>query len=254
MNIIVPVKLVPDLVEELSIDASGSAFDYDWLRYKLNELDEHAIEQGLLLKERYGGQVTVIALEDECTDEILFTAAAKGIDRLLKIASGSGRTVNNHTLVQLLFPVIRELHPDLILTGVQAHNDLDGPIGALLAETLGLPYIGYVSGISLDKGSAGIRKEFPGGLIAEMSVKIPVVLGIQSAEQPLRYIAYSKIRQAMKTTTIENIPAPNITPAPGVGVDRMFQPETSAKAEMIEGSPEIVANRLVELFEDLGLL
>jgi electron transfer flavoprotein beta subunit len=62
MNIAIPVKLVPDLVEELVIDASGTSLDYDWLRLKLNELDEHAIEQGLLLKERYGGQLSIIAL------------------------------------------------------------------------------------------------------------------------------------------------------------------------------------------------
>lgn len=254
MNIAIPVKLVPDLVEELAIDASGASLDYDWLRMKLNELDEHAIEQGLLLKEHYGGQVAVIALEDECIDEVLFTASAKGADRLIKIRDGALRNINNHSLTQLLAPVLQELHPDLVLTGVQAHTDLDGAVGPLLAEAMGLPYVGYVAGIGIEDGNATVRKEFPGGLIAEMSVRLPAVLGIQAAEQPPRYIAYSKIRQAMNTASIEECPATAVQPAPGAVIERMFQPTSGATAEMIEGSVEAVADRLVRLFTEMGII
>jgi len=44
MNIIILVKLVPDLVEELTVDASGAALDMSWLRLIINEFDDHAIE------------------------------------------------------------------------------------------------------------------------------------------------------------------------------------------------------------------
>ena len=47
MNIVVPVKLVPDLVEELTIDDSGTALDTEWLRMIINEFDDHAIEQAV---------------------------------------------------------------------------------------------------------------------------------------------------------------------------------------------------------------
>jgi electron transfer flavoprotein beta subunit len=254
MNIAIPVKLVPDLVEELVIDASGTSLDYDWLRLKLNELDDHAIEQGLLLKERYGGQISIIALEDECIDEVLFTASAKGVDQLIKIGGGPTRNLNNRSLMQLFVPVLQDLQPDLILTGVQAHNDIDGAVGPLLAEAMGLPYIGYVSGIVVDDGHATVRKEFPGGLIAEMSVRLPTVLGIQAAEHPPRYVAYSKIRQAMKTATVEDCPAAIVQPAPGPVIERLFQPTSGATAEMIDGSVETIADRLVSLFKELGII
>ncbi len=253
MKIAVPIKLVPDLVEELSIDAGGTSLDYAWMRLKLNELDDHAVEEGLLLKERYGGEVAVIALDDECIDEVLFTASAKGIDRLVKVSGDPPRDINNHSLMQLFVPVLQELQPDLVITGVQAHNDLDGPIGPLLAEGLGYSYVGYVSGIAVEDGSVTVKKEFPGGLIAEMCVKLPAVLGIQAAEHPPRYIAYSKIRQAMKTALIEDCPAAAIQPTPGAVIERMFQPTAGATAEMIEGSPEIVADQLVKLFKELGI-
>ncbi len=254
MNIVVLLKLVPDLVEELAIEAGGASLDYDWLRLKLNEFDDHAIEEGLLLKERYGGQVTVFGFEDDSIDEILFTASAKGVDRLVKMSGVDTRKVGNHALMNLLAPAVRGLQPDLVLTGVQAHNDLDGPLGPLLAEGLGYPYIGYVSGVVAEKGGAIINKEFPGGLIAEMSVQLPAVLGIQSAEQPPRYVAFSKIRQAMKEATIDEQPAASTRGDGGVMVERMFRPESGTTAKMIEGSPEVVGDQLMSLFKELGII
>jgi electron transfer flavoprotein beta subunit len=254
MKIVIPVKLIPDLVDELVIDASGTSLDYDWLRLKLNELDEHAIEEGLLLKDRYGGHVTVMALDDESTDEVLFTAAAKGVDQLVKICSGPNRNANNHTLVSLFLPHILDIQPDLILMGVQAHNDLDGSLGPLLAEALSCPYLGYISRVSLDDGSVTASKEFPGGLISEISVKLPAVLGIQSAESPPRYIAFSKIRQAMKDAFIEERPSAEVKAAPGALIERLFQPEVGETAQMIEGPPDRVADHIVALFKELGVI
>ena len=65
MNIAVLFKLVPDLVEELEIDESGTALDTTWLRLIINESDDHAIEQSIILKERVDAHVTIIAPEGE---------------------------------------------------------------------------------------------------------------------------------------------------------------------------------------------
>ena len=70
MNIIVLVKLVPDLVEELEIDDNGTALDMTWLRLIINELDDHAIEQAILLKERTSANVTIMAFDIEGIDDI----------------------------------------------------------------------------------------------------------------------------------------------------------------------------------------
>jgi len=124
MNIVVLVKLVPDLVEELSIDASGVALDMAWLRLIINEFDDHAVEQAILLKERSGGQVTVVAPEYEGVDDVLFTAAAKGADRLIKI-TGDFNGINNHALARAAAAVIKTLQPDLVLTGVRSGSNIE---------------------------------------------------------------------------------------------------------------------------------
>ena len=253
MNIVVLVKLVPDLVEELTIDAGGAALDLTFARWIINEFDDHALEQGILIKEKSGGTVTVLAPDLEGADDVLFTAAAKGVDRLIKI-KGEFSAMNNHALSRVFASAIQGLQADLILTGVQAHNDLDGSAGPLLAECLQMPYVGYVSGVSTNDGKVVVQKEYPGGLLAEMEVTLPAVLGIQAAEQPPRYVAVSKVRQTMKTATIEEQDASDPDPCGGPTIGRMFQPEATAHAEMITGSPEEVSRKLVDLFKELGVL
>ncbi len=254
MNIIVPVKLVPDLVEELSIDSSGTALDTAWLRMIINEFDDHAIEQAVLIKERTGAHVTVISIDVEGVDDLLYTAAAKGADRLIKLTGTFDNQVNNHSLSLGMFSAIKDLKPDLILTGVQAHNDLDGSIGPQLAEHLGMPYVGYVSGVNVTGDKANVRKEYPGGLIGEIQVTLPALFGIQAAEQPPRYVAISKVRQMMKTMTIDEIPFTALDNKGGPVINRMFQPETAEKATMLSDNADEAANQLAIIFKELGVL
>ena len=253
MDIVVLAKLVPDLVEELEIDDSGTSLDMTWLRLVINELDDHAIEESILLKEGMGANVTVIAPDIEGVDDILFTSAAKGADRLIKIMADFESGVSNHAFAQGITPLMKELSPDLILSGVQANNDLDGSIGPLLAGYLDLPYIGYVASVKVDDGKATILKEYPGGLTAEMEVTLPAVLGIQVAEQPPRYVAVSKVRQAMNSAQIEEVELGDSNFEGEPVVTRMFQPEVGEGATMLGGSLDEIADELIGILKDLGV-
>lgn len=271
MNIVVLLKQVPDLVEELEVDADGKTLDRSWLRFIINEFDDHALEQALLLKERNGGRVRVLALDFGGVDDTLFTALAKGADSAAKITGDFEQGVDSHTAARSFQGLLADDSFDLILTGVQANDDLDGQVGALLASYLNLPYIGVVNGVSVDESTrtATVKKEFPGGVLARMTVQLPAVLGIQAAEQPPRYVPVARIRQAMKTAQIEEIAAADkhAAGAPlldgglpveglpsGIRIRRMFKPEAGAGAEMITGDADQVINRLIGILSDRGLL
>ena len=253
MNIIVPIKMVPDLVEELSIDPSGAALDTAWMRLILNEFDDHAIEQAILLKERVGGQVTVIAPDAPDVDDALFTAAAKGADRLIKL-TGDTESLNSHAIARAMATIVKADIPDLVLTGVQAHNDLDGQVGPLLAELLSMPYVGYVSGIKIEHTMATVTKEYPGGLLGEFLVELPAVLGIQASDEPPRYVAFTKVRQAMQTAHIEEQDIGELDVSGNLDVTRMFQPEVGERAEMLAGDADEVATRLIEIMQEHDVL
>jgi electron transfer flavoprotein beta subunit len=254
MNIVVLLKLVPDLVEEIEIDSSGKTVDTTFMRLIINEPDDHALEQAIILKEREGGEVTVIGPGVEDIDGVLFTAAAKGTDRQIKLTGDFDVEVNNHALASAFAAVVREVQPDMILTGVQAHNDLDGAMGPLIAEYLDMPYIGYVSGVVMEGETCIVHKEYPGGLIGELQVNLPVVLGIQSAESPPRYVAVSKVRQAMKKVTLDEQTSSDLDRSGGPAVSRMFQPESGERAEMIEGDIDSISEKLVEILRTSDVL
>jgi electron transfer flavoprotein beta subunit len=254
MKIVAAMMLVPDLVEELEIDEGGKALDMTWLRLIINEFDDHALEQAILFKEADDVELTVIAPDIEGADDVLYTAAAKGADKVVKLLGDFEDGVNSHTLARAFVSVIKNIQPDLVLTGVQAHNDLDGSVGPLIAELLDLPYIGYIAGVEQMGDHIRVHKEYPGGLVAKMDVRLPAVLGIQAAEQPPRYVAVSKIRMAMKSTEIQEEEITDLDTSGGLAISRMYKPEATGRAVMIEGDEEEVSARIVEIIKELGIL
>jgi electron transfer flavoprotein beta subunit len=253
-EIVVIARLVPDLVEELEISQSGTALDTSWLRLIINEFDNHAIEQAVILKEKTGAKVTIISLEAEGVEDMLFTTAAKGADRLIKLTGIDEEKPTNISLAQTLAEIIKDINPDLILNGVQAHDDITGDLAPQIADLLNLPYVGYISGVSIEGSQAKAFKEYPGGILAEMELTLPAVLGIQASEEPPRYVAISKVRQMMSTATIEDMPGDGLTSENNFVINRMYLPEPAEKAEMLEGSEEEVAQKLTSILQDLGLL
>ena len=256
MEIVVPVKQVPDLVEELEIDESSRTLDQSFLRFKLNEFDEHALEEALLLKEKHGGKVTVVALDTGEVDETLFMCLAKGADRAIKITGGFETAVESHQAARILSKVLASIPHDLILTGVQAADDRDGQLGPLLGSYLGLPHVSVVSGVEpIASGKAvTVIQEYSGGVMAEFEVELPALLGVQAARQTPRYAPVSKVRQMMKTAKIEEVPAPEIEAKSGSTVRRLFKPEAAGRAEILEGDPEEVTDKLITILTQRGFV
>jgi len=259
LNILVLLKLVPDLLEEPEIAPDGRSLDPASVRLILSERDEHALEEALLLKERHGGSVTIVALDVPEVDDVLFTALAKGADRAWKISGvepGMSTMVAAGSLARTLTSVPGLLPADLILTGVQAIDDLDGQIGPILAQLLELPYVGIVCRVEVspDTRTAVVVREYAGGVTGSFEVPLPAVLGVQSAEKPPRYVPVAKVRAAMKAQRVEKVPAPGELESARLEILQLTKPETAGRAVMLEGAPEEVAAQVCDLLAARGLL
>jgi len=180
---------------------------------------------------------------------------AKGADRIVKVTGVPGEGVSSHEMARIIAAVLKSISYDLILTGVQSAEDRDGQLGPLLASALGLPHVSVVSAVEMagDK-TILVKQEYAGGIMAEMEVDLPALLGIQAARQTPRYAPVSKVRQIMKTAKIEEIPLLPVETGSGSEVLRMFKPEAAGRAEMIEGSPEEIADKLFALLSEKGLV
>ncbi len=261
MNILVILKMTPDVVEELEIAADGRSLDAGLLRMAVSEGDEHALEEALLIKERHGGRVTVLAVEAPDVDDALFAALAKGADRAVRI-SGAGLGLGTRAVARVLASVLTDAHRllpvDLVLTGTQAIDDLDGLLAPLVAHHLGMPYLGIVAEVAPDpaRRTVTVVKEYPGGVRGRFEIDLPAVIGIQSAEKPPRYVPVAKVRAAMKSERIDSALVPSLadTTGPLIEVIEMRKPEAAGRAEMIEGPPAQVADKICEVLAARGLL
>ena len=258
MKILVLLKMVPDVVEELEVAADGASLDRGFLRLIINERDENALEQALILKERHQGTVVVVAPEAPEVDDVLYTALARGADRVLKV-TGLEEGLGSRASAELLaatVPAVPDLLPvDLVLTGCQAIDDLDGLAGPLVAERLGIPYVGIVTGLDVDPSSvAHLSREYSGGVRGRFEVDLPAVVGIQGAEKPPRYVPIAKVRAAMASGQIESIPAAIAAEASMLDVLEMRRPVVAERAEMITGDADQIAARICEILAGRGLL
>jgi electron transfer flavoprotein beta subunit len=260
MDIFVFLKMVPDVVEELVIAEDCKSLDTESIRMKLNDPDEHALEEAVILKETYGGKIIVVALDAPEVDEVLYTALAKGADRAVKLA-GDWSQAQSHRTAELFSSFLSSggyqlTAETLILLGAQAIDDLEGEVAPYLADILGVPYVGVVTEVKLDESREKVlvTKEFAGGLKGEFEVAMPAVLGIQSAEKPPRYIPIAKVRSVMKSARVETLEATQPNAVSGLSIDKLYVPEAVGRAEMLEGSPDEIAVKVAGLLVERALI
>jgi cyclophilin family peptidyl-prolyl cis-trans isomerase len=105
---------------------------------------------------------------------------------------------------------------------------------------------------SLDRQYATFGQVFEG-----IDAVQKIVVGDKMTKVTVADVPIAKIRQAMKTARLEEVPAPDIgdaTGPPGLSVRRMYKPEAAGHAEMITGGPDEVAARLVAIMSEKGVL
>jgi electron transfer flavoprotein beta subunit len=252
MHVAVVLRLVPDTGEELEIDADGSDIDREWVGMKINEFDEFALEEAVILKERSGARVTAVAWAADGADRLLQSAIARGADEAIRVDHGQGRVGDPATAAKLLAPTLRKIAADLVLTGVQTPEDVFGQLAPYLAGTLGWPTVNAVSGITVRDGALAIQQEYSGGLSALLAVTGPAVLGVQTASQPPRYVSGTKLRQAMSTPI--RVEKDDAVADAAIKIGALSVPERDRQAEMIAGTAQDVAARLLDILAEKGLV
>ena len=251
MNIAVLLRAVPDPVEELELNDEETDLDRDYLGYVLNEFDDHALEEALLLKEDAEATVTAYALgtADE-VDQILHTAIAKGADRAIRVGDDLGG-LDAHSQAELFATALGD--HDLILCGVQAADEIDGQVAMLLSARLGYPHVSVVVGIEPSGDGIAVTKEYWAGITAGYEVTLPAVIGVQAARQAPRYVAVSRIRQAQESGAVTEATAPAPGTSSGITITAMRIPESGEGAELIEGDEEAAADKIIELLSAAGV-
>lgn len=147
MNIIVCLKQVPGTTE-VKINPETNTLVRQGIKNIVNPFDTYALEEGVRLKERYGGKVTALSMGPPQAEEMLREALATGADQSILLSdrafAGADTLATSYTLAQAINKI---KDYDLIICGRQTIDGDTGQVGPELSEVLGLPFVAYVNKI-----------------------------------------------------------------------------------------------------------
>ncbi len=199
MKIVVCVNHVPDTETKVKVGPDGRTIDTAGVNYVLNPYDEFAIEECLRLKEKFGGDVTVICFGGDVVKETLRKSLAMGIDKAILLKDDSSR--DSFAVAKALAEVLKELSPDVIVFGKQSIDYDNSQIGGLVAEMLELPSVSIVVKLEISDGKVIAEREIEGGHEI-VETRLPVVLTAQKGLNEPRYPSLKGI-MAAKSKPIE---------------------------------------------------
>lgn len=259
MNILVCVRRVPDTSEnEIALNPSGEDIERDELVYSINEADNYAVEEALQIRDRAGGSVTVVTVGTEEDEEILRRELAMGANQAVLISADAFHGSDGKGIATILKAFAQQGQYDLILTGVQA-EDGAAQVGGMLAAMLDYPFASLVNSIVAEDGKLKVGREIEGGNREMNEIDLPCVLSIQTGINEPRYVGMRGIRQVAAIPIAALGPADlkldeRTVGAAAAKVLRMdyFVPAISAGAEMLRGSREANADRVLELIAAKG--
>jgi len=202
MKIVVCVKYVPDAQSDRTFNESDNTTDRLGVDGLLSELDEYAIEAGLKLAESAAGSgestVTVLTIgPDKAADAIkksLQMGAHAGVHVMDDAIHGSDAVATSLVLAEAVKKIG---NPDLVLTGMASTDGTMGVIPAMLAERLGLPQVTLASELTVEGGTATIRRD--GDVASEtITASLPAVVSVTDQINEPRYPSFKGIMAAKK--------------------------------------------------------
>ena len=257
MDIIVCIKRVPQTSEaEVKIDSTGKDIEKDRLTFDTNESDTYALEQAALMKEKFGGEITVISLGEEDAEDTLRIALAKGADNAIRIKAEDFDELDAFQTSQILKTVIKDLNYDIIFAGCIATDDAYSQIGVTLAELLEIPHAALVIDFDVNENRADVQRELEGGLIKHLDIALPALFTIQTGINEPRYASLIAIRRAAKKE-IQIIGKDELQQAEFISnsiLEDLFVPPISKQVEILSGSAGESATQLAGIIKEKGLL
>ena len=205
MKIAVCIKRVPDMESRFRISADGKAVDETGLKFDMSDFDGYAVEVALQITEKLGqGDVTVISLGPDAVQEALRKALSMGAARAIHLKADRVPS-DGFAVARALAAELKSGGYDLIMFGKHAMDTMNGVVGPMTAELLGLPNVSAASKLDVAGGKGTARRELEGG--AEIvEFPLPAVVSIDEGIARPRYPSLKGI-MAAKKKPLESKPA-----------------------------------------------
>lgn len=196
MNIFVLMKRTFDTEEKITI-ADGKVNE-EGAEFIINPYDEYAIEEAIQVRDKHGGEITVVTVGNEEAEKELRTALAMGCDKAVLInIEDDVEAHDQYTTAKIIAEYLKGKEPDLILAGNVTIDGGSGQVGPRVAELLGIPYVTTITKLDIDGDKVTLVRDVEGDEEV-IETSLPLLVTAQQGLNEPRYPSLPGIMKAKK--------------------------------------------------------
>src|SRR5262245_28192616 len=137
--------------------------DKTWIReqdvaYEMNEPDAYALEEGLRLREKHGGEVVVCSAGPARVQQVIREALARGADRAIHVEDPALGAADAYAAATGMAAAMADEKFDLILTGLQSDDQGHAQFGPLLATKLDVPHSTIIMEVQVQDAKLRVKR------------------------------------------------------------------------------------------------
>ena len=260
MKILVCLKQVPHSDARLDVAGDGKWIQEDNIKFEINSYDTYALEEALKQKDAGEAEVVVVSVGPDRVTQALRTALGMGADRAIHVNDPAAEGSDALGIAKILAAIVKEESPDLVFAGLMSDDGNFAAVPPMVAQLAGLPSTTAAMSVSVADGSVTVERELEGGALEVVQLPTPCLVAVQSGLNQVRYASLKGIMAAKKkpvdTKTAADL---GVGDAVGAGaakveIEKIYVPPKGEGAELVEGSADEVAAKLVGKIKELGLL
>jgi electron transfer flavoprotein beta subunit len=252
MNIVVSIKQTFDTEAKIVLDGNGE-IDGNGVNLVINPYDEFAIEEALRLKEKHGGEVTVVSVGGAGTETSIRTALAMGCDKAVRIDDPALSNADEWARAEVLAKAVSGLPYDVVLAGRIAVDDGSGQVAVRTADALGIPSVSSILKLEIEGDTANVTREIDGGTEL-IEVKLPAVLTAQKGLNEPRLPSMKGImgakRKEIAVKSLADLGLSADGAASKMGAPKYSLPSPRTGGKVIPGEAAEAAHELARLLRE----
>lgn len=160
LRIAVLVKQVPDIAE-VRVDEASRHPVLGPTRV-MNTYDAYAVSEAVSLKERAGGDITVVSAGPASARDVILRALATGADRGVHLEIDEPNAVDTLTTAAMLTGCLSEDEFDIIVAGQTTDDYETGQVGLQVAELLGWPHVSLATHLDVVDDGVQVARDAEG--------------------------------------------------------------------------------------------
>jgi len=197
-NIVVLVKQVPDTYSERKLSSADHTLDRASADAVLDEINERAVEEALLIKEAQGGEVTVLTVGPERATDAIRKALSMGADKAVHVSDESLHGADIIQTAKVLAKAVGTVEGyDLIIAGNESTDGRGGVVPAMVAEHLGLPLLSSLNAVELTGSTVAGEVTVEYGSLA-VSAALPAIVSVTERAAEARFPNFKGIMTAKR--------------------------------------------------------